>query len=84
MRSPSMYIRTTWWVTGALPLAGKVLIGVNVGMWGLVGVTISWRLQIAQAFNRVGLVIPIDVEQPEQLRPFAANVLDDVLVIVVA
>ncbi len=69
---------------GSMPLAAQVLIAANLVLWGIVGTNLSWRLQIAAAFNRAGAAVPINVERPEPLRPFATNALDDLLVIALA
>lgn len=63
-------------------LTQSIVIGQAV-LWTLVGLTLSYRLHTAFAYNKLGRTIRLDLLDVHQIAPFAKSGVDDVLVIAI-
>jgi hypothetical protein len=60
----------------------SIVIGQAV-LWTLVGLTLSYRLHTAFAYNKLGRSIRFDLLDVSSVAPFAKNGVDDVLAIAI-
>ena len=58
----------------------SIVIGQAV-LWTLVGLTLSYRLHTAFAYNKLGRTVRLDLLDTRKVAPFAKNGVDDVLAI---
>jgi hypothetical protein len=56
----------------------SIVIG-QIFVWTLVGLTLSYRLHTAFAYNKLGRTVRLDLLDSQPLAPFAKNGADDVL-----
>ena len=62
------------------PETRSIVIGQAV-LWTLSGLTLSYRLHTAFAYNKLGRTIRLDLLDVRKIAPFAKNGVDDVLAI---
>ena len=61
-------------------LTRSIVIG-QATLWAVVGLTLSYRLYTAYAYNKLGRTVRLDLLDVRQVAPFAKNGVDDVLAI---